>query len=144
MVHSCLKQQCKNMSSLPVDSYNRVKQTVNVSYKRLKKSHLCMVIMYYHAKSNFHIVLKRSKDSVLLPVNSNALLKLVVFYRSFVLDSLQGCFASSLFRLFYNIAGFSLKKTHYFLMTILLHIYTGEYGTQLFEIILQKHMFVTV
>jgi len=36
------------MNSLPDDSYNRVKLRVTVSYKRLKKSRLCMVVTYFH------------------------------------------------------------------------------------------------
>ena len=57
MVQSCLKWHRKNMSSLPVDSYNGVKQRVTVSYKRLKKSRLFIVVTYYHPKaSNFDIV----------------------------------------------------------------------------------------
>ena len=56
-VQSYLKSHRKNMSSLLVDSYNRVKQKVTVSYKHLKKSRLWLVVTYYHAKaSNFHIV----------------------------------------------------------------------------------------
>jgi hypothetical protein len=52
-----LKSHYKNMSSLLVDSYNRVKQRVTVLYKRLKKSRLWLLVTYYHAKSsNFHIV----------------------------------------------------------------------------------------
>ena len=39
------------MSSLTVDSYDRVKQTFTLSYQRLKKSRLYVVVTYYHVKA---------------------------------------------------------------------------------------------
>ena len=46
------------MSSLPVDSYARVKPSVTVTYKHLKQPRLYVVVVYYRVRaSNFHIVL---------------------------------------------------------------------------------------